>query len=226
MERGATSAKAGARERLLAAALSLIRRQGFAGTSVDELCRQAGVTKGAFFHHFASKEALGVAAADHWSAITGALFAGAPYHRPDDPLDRILAYLDFRALLVRGGAADYSCLAGTLVQETFASQPAIREACHASIAGHAGTLEADFAELLRRRGAPRGLTARSLALHTQAVLQGSFILAKAADDPALVHDGIAHLKRYVHALFEARPPAAGRTPRRARSGDASRARRA
>jgi TetR/AcrR family transcriptional regulator, transcriptional repressor for nem operon len=41
----------------------------------------AGVTKGAFFHHFESKEALGVAAAAYWAETTSALFATAPYHR-------------------------------------------------------------------------------------------------------------------------------------------------
>ena len=51
-----------ARERLLQAAFTLLRTRGFTATSVDDLCAAAGVTKGAFFHHFPSKEALGVAA--------------------------------------------------------------------------------------------------------------------------------------------------------------------
>ena len=61
--------KGGARDRLLEAAMTLIRRNGFAATSVEALCAEAEVTKGAFFHHFASKEALGVAAVEHWSAL-------------------------------------------------------------------------------------------------------------------------------------------------------------
>ena len=53
-----------ARIRLLEAARDVIRAKGFAATSVDDLCRAADVTKGAFFHHFGSKDALGVAAAE------------------------------------------------------------------------------------------------------------------------------------------------------------------
>ena len=53
-----------ARTRLLEAARDIVRTKGFAATTVDDLCRAADVTKGAFFHHFASKDALGVAAAD------------------------------------------------------------------------------------------------------------------------------------------------------------------
>src|SRR5688572_9342897 len=60
-------ARGDARRALLEAAHTLVRRKGWAGTSVDELCAEAGVTKGAFFHHFASKEALGVAAAEQWT---------------------------------------------------------------------------------------------------------------------------------------------------------------
>ena len=73
--------KTSARDKLLEAAFALIRAKGYSATTVDELCAAAGVTKGAFFHHFESKEALAVAAANHWSSITGALFAAAPYHR-------------------------------------------------------------------------------------------------------------------------------------------------
>lgn len=67
----------------------MIRARGFTGSSVDDLCRAAGVTKGAFFHQFGSKEGLGVAAAEHWAATTSSVFAAAPYQAHADPLDRV-----------------------------------------------------------------------------------------------------------------------------------------
>src|SRR5512134_4016298 len=82
-----------ARTRLLIAARDVIRAQGYAATSVDDLCRAAGVTKGAFFHHFPNKDALGVAAAEWWTETASALFAAAPYHGFEDPLDRLLGYI-------------------------------------------------------------------------------------------------------------------------------------
>lgn len=190
-----------ARTRLLDAALRLIREQGYAATSVDGLCRAAGVTKGAFFHHFESKEALALAAIERWNETTGALFAGAPYQRVEDPRDRLLAYLDFRAALVRGGLPDLTCLLGTLVQETFTSHPALRAACGAGIEAHASTLVPTI-EAARRRYAPDAdWTAESLARHTQVVLQGAFVLAKALDDPAVVLDAVAQLRRHVELLL-------------------------
>lgn len=190
-----------AREKLLAAALGVIREQGYSATSVDDLCARAGVTKGAFFHHFKSKEALAVAAADHWSATTSALFAGADYHRPADPLARVLAYVDFRRDLIRGGIPDFTCLVGTMVQEAYGASDDIREACRRSIEGHAATLEADIAAAMATCPAARGFTPKSLALYTQATLQGAFILAKAANDPKVAIDCVDHLKRYLMLLF-------------------------
>ena len=189
-----------ARTKLLQAALTVIRTKGYSATTVDDLCAAAGVTKGAFFHHFESKEALGAAAGDYWTEVTGALFAAAPYHDHADPLDRVMAYIDFRTQLLDGPVEGFTCLVGTMVQETFASSPAIREACEASIYGHAATLEADIAEAMARHGVT-GVSAQSLALHTQAVLQGAFILAKAKGGPAIARDSAAHLKRYFELLF-------------------------
>ena len=131
-----------ARTRLLEAARDVIRKKGFTATTVDDLCKAAGVTKGAYFHHFDTKEALGVAAADFWAETTSAFFAGAPYHAPDDPLDRVLAYLDFRKAIIEGDPAEFTCLVGTMTQETYETSPAIRDACASSIFGHVATLEA------------------------------------------------------------------------------------
>ena len=114
-----------ARTAILEAASAVIRAQGLHATTVDDLCAAAGVTKGAFFHHFASKEELAVAAARHWSQTTGARFAGAPYHDREDPADRVFGYLDFRASLISGTPADFTCLVGTMVQEAFDTNPAV-----------------------------------------------------------------------------------------------------
>ncbi|MGB3553192.1 MAG: TetR/AcrR family transcriptional regulator [Jannaschia sp.] len=196
-----TPERGDARTRLLEAARDVIRQKGFAATSVDDLCQSAGVTKGAFFHHFKTKETLGVAAANFWAETTGVLFAGAPYHEPDDPLDRVLAYLDFRKGIIGGETFEYTCLVGTMTQEVHNSAPAIRDACADSIFGHAATLEADIEAARAERGIDADWTAESLARHTQAVLQGGFILAKATGDPDLARESVDHLICYVRGLF-------------------------
>ncbi len=182
----------------------MIRSRGYAATSVDQLCAGAGVTKGAFFHHFKSKEELGAASALHWSELTGAMFAAAGYHDLADPLERVMAYLDLREALLAGSLAEFTCLAGTLLQETYETAPAIAAASYASVAGHARTLEADFAGAIALYGPADCPSAGSLALHTQAVLQGAFILAKGQGSAAAARESLGHLRRYFTLLFATR----------------------
>lgn len=196
------SRKTDARTKLLDAALGLIRQKGYAATSVDDLCRAAGVTKGAFFHHFRSKDDLAVAAARYWGEMTGAMFAQADYHRLADPVARILGYVALRRQLLAGEVAEFTCLAGTMVQEAFDSSPGIRAACADAILGHAATLEADIAAAMESRGLEaQEWSPSSLALHIQAVLQGAFILAKATGGAAAAAACVDHLDRYIRLLF-------------------------
>jgi TetR/AcrR family transcriptional regulator, transcriptional repressor for nem operon len=187
--------------KLLDAALIAIRAKGYTATTVDDICEAAGVTKGAFFHHFKSKEDLAVAAARHWGALTSGLFASAPYRALQDPLDRVLAYVDFRKAILQGELPEYTCFAGTTIQEVYDTHPLIREACEKTISDHAAVVEADIAEAMRKYNITGDWTAQSLALYTQAVLQGAFILAKAKHNSAIAADCIDHLRRYIEMLF-------------------------
>jgi TetR/AcrR family transcriptional regulator, transcriptional repressor for nem operon len=187
--------------RLLDAALHVIRARGYSATRVEDICEAAGLTKGSFFHHFKSKEELALAAAGHFSSMAENLFAQAPYRKLPDPVDRLLGYVDFRKAILLGDLPEFTCLLGTMVQEAYETHPNIREACDQYIAAHARCLEADIAEALNSRGLHPDWTAESLALYTQAVIQGSFILAKAQQSAAVSAGCLDHLRRYLEQLF-------------------------
>ncbi|MFN3577904.1 MAG: TetR/AcrR family transcriptional regulator [Tabrizicola sp.] len=190
-----------ARARLIEAARSLVRRKGFAATSVDDLCAAAGVTKGAFFHHFASKEALGVALMDDWTETTGTMFAAHPYNSLPDPLDRVFAYLALRREILDRPLPEFTCVAGTTVQETYESSPALRAAAERSIRSGVDHVRAHLAEALAAHPVP-GVTAESLARQVQVVVQGGIILAKAANDAAPAREAFDHLERYLRLMFD------------------------
>jgi TetR/AcrR family transcriptional repressor of nem operon len=191
-----------ARESLIEAAHTLVRRQGWTATSVDQICTAAGVTKGAFFHHFASKEALGVAAVQAWTDRAEThVFDNALLTTIEDPLERVLAHIDLREALIEGVAEDYTCFVGTMVQEAFATSDPLRSAGQASLAAYSERLADDIDQALERHGSTMPVNSHSLAYFVQAVLQGAFVLAKGQGDPAVARESVAHLRRYVEMLF-------------------------
>jgi len=187
--------------RLLDAAMHVIRAKGYTATRVEDICEEAGLTKGSFFHHFKSKEDLAMAAAEHFSAFADGVFAGALYKSRSDPLERLLGYVEFRKGILRGDLPDYTCLLGTMVQETYETHPLIRETCDRCIGAHAATLVPDIEAAIRKYGIQPGWTVESLAYYTQAVVQGAFILAKAQQSAEVAAACLDHLGRYLKLLF-------------------------
>ena len=194
------------RTKILDAALQVIRGKGYAATTIDDLCAASGLTKGGFFHHFKGKEELAIAAADHFAAMADGLFAQAPYRSLPDPLLRLLGYVDFRIAILRGGLPQFTCLLGTMVQETYQSHPAIREACDRYISAHAAEVAKDIALAKEFYAADASWSAEGLGLYTQAVIQGAFILAKAKNGPDIAVQCLGHLRRYLEMLFDVPNP--------------------
>jgi len=90
---------------------------------------------------------------------------------------------------------DFTLLVGTLVQETYEISPTIRAACERRITSHPEPPEPDLEAATCDRNVLPGWTAKSLALHTQAIVQGAFILAKATDRAAVTVNSLGHLRR-------------------------------
>ena len=118
----------------------------------------------------------------------------------------MLAYVDFRRDLLQGELPSFTCVVGTMVQEVFETNPVIREACAASIFDHARTLEPDIQAAMDAHGIRGPWTAASLARHTQAVLQGAFVLAKAHGDASVAVESANHLRQYIELLFRPSEP--------------------
>jgi TetR/AcrR family transcriptional regulator, transcriptional repressor for nem operon len=189
------------KKRFLDAALHVIRAKGYAAARIEDICEVAGLTKGSFFHHFKGKEDLALEAAKYWGDTISALFSSAVYRTLADPVDRLLAYVDFRKAVLQGDLPDFTCLAGTMVQEVYDTHPEIREACNKCISDHAATLQPDIEDAMRQRNIRSSWTAESLALYTQAAIQGAIVLAKAKHNAAVATACMDHLRRYLELLF-------------------------
>lgn len=195
--------------KLLDAALIVFRTKGYTATRIEDVCAEAGVTKGSFFHHFKTKEELAVAAAGRFSEHADALFAGAAYRAVADPRERLLGYVALRRALLDGPLPEVTCLLGTLVQETYEIHPAIGRAAGAHILAHADEVGAMAAAAKAACAPDADWSAESLGRHIQGVIQGAFILAKAGGGTAAAEECLDHLTRYLTLLL---PAQGGRMP--------------
>ena len=193
------------RTRLLAAATDVIRAKGYPATTVDDICAAARLTKGSFFHHFDSKEALGIAAIEQFGAMADALFGGAPYQADPDPRARLLGYVDLRIAMLQGEIPQYTCLIGTTVQDVYATHPALRAACDRILSAHVAALTRDLAAAKNMYATTASWTPESVGYFMQCVLQGGFIFAKAQQSPAVAAASLGHLRNYLVTLL-GRPP--------------------
>jgi TetR/AcrR family transcriptional repressor of nem operon len=196
-----TGASADTRLRLLDAAQELMRSKGYAATTVDDVCKAASLTKGSFFHHFASKEELGVAVAERFGSQAAQHFSSSPYRQLADPRERVLAYVDLRMAMLQGPISQSSCILGTFVQELYETNSLIREACEKQMAEHNAALAADLEEAKMRYAPDAAWSSDSVASYVQAVTQGALILAKAERGPAVAIECFGHLRKYLESLL-------------------------
>lgn len=195
---------ADSRATFIAVATELIRRNGYVATTVDEICARAGLTKGAFFHHFKTKDELGEACLSAWDQSAAAMEARAPFQTISDVRAQAIGYMDFYIALFDNPNLLKSCLAGTTVQEVADTNPPLRDAANACFVNAGGRFRA-LLDAACRGARPRVDTA-SLAALWMATIQGSLILSKASQDGAVIRKNLEHVKAYI----------AGHIPRRSK----------
>ena len=187
-------------EKLVLATQALILRQGFAATTVDQICTEAGLTKGSFFHHFANKEAIGRAAIDAWGAMGTRLYSAAWSDPTLDPLAQLHRMFDIMISFTQRDEP-CTCVIGIMSQELAQSHPGLAAAC----AGHLDDWTQHVARLLdgakKTHPAHVPFDTQRMAWLLNAIWQGSMLIAKTRRTPALIVSNIQLARTHVDALF-------------------------
>ncbi len=189
------------KDKLLASANKLMLAKGFTATSVEEICQEAGLTKGSFFHYFQNKEDLGKAVSEYYWQTMWGLIDQSPSRTLTDPLERVSGFIDYFIEVAHNPTVKQGCLLGNFAQELADTYPEIRNVCAKWFERWADELQKDLAEAKAKYAPNSSLDTKDLANYIIAVIEGSWLLGKAYQDTGVNVRNLAHLKRYINSVF-------------------------
>lgn len=105
------------RQRILEAAFMEMYRKGFQGMRLDEVLATTGLTKGALYHHFPNKQALGYAVVDEVILATVDAIWLEPLRQADDPLEGLIEVIEHMPDAKPPEMIEYGCPLNNLAQE-------------------------------------------------------------------------------------------------------------
>ncbi len=163
------------RKRILDCAGELFREKGFDGVSIADIMKAAGLTHGAFYGHFSSKDQLIAEACANAISISREEWNNDTAEHPRNPLATIVAsYLStkHRDDLAKG------CLFAALGPDTVRQDKSVRRVFTDGLRAH-------IAILTKIAAGASGRARSEKAIAAMAGLVGALILARAVDDPPL-----------------------------------------
>jgi TetR/AcrR family transcriptional regulator, transcriptional repressor for nem operon len=187
------------RERVLEATTTLLLDRGYGATSIDEICRAAGVTKGGLFYHFDSKEQLVSAALERFFA--GLVAAGDAARSETGPgaFAALDAYVESLPALIEGPLLTRGCLLGAMAIQTAESHPAVWSAARSAL----GEWRAGLVSLIDAAAAERSVAVDStdLADGLLAAVEGGLLLDRSGVSARAAVAAVNHFRRYLSHLF-------------------------
>lgn len=190
------------RQRIVDAAIQLILKQGYSATTVDQICAEAGLTKGSFFHHFENKEAIGRAALQAWGDFGTMLYAEAWKNQKRDPLKQLHVMLDIMTGFTERPDQTCTCVVGMLSQELAQSHPDLREECARQLERWTENTALMLAAAKKKHAPRAAFDPVAVAWFLNSLWQGSMLIAKTCQTPEMIRANLKFARAYVDGLFD------------------------
>jgi TetR/AcrR family transcriptional repressor of nem operon len=192
------------RTRILDAAEKLVLEQGFGGSSVDEIIASAGTTKGGFFHHFSTKQALALGLVERYVAedmqLLEDLLARAE-RLSDDPLQQLLLFIGLQEELADDLGDGRGCLYASIMYEKELVDERTRDLIAEAVRAWRARTRAKLNEVVAKYPPRVPIDLDALADQGLAVYEGTFVLSRALDEPELLRGQLRHFRTYLELLF-------------------------
>ena len=197
------------REKILDAAQDLILDRGYVGMTVEHVLDRVGITKGAFFHHFKTKDDLAKALLQRFADRDAKIYSETRERAEklsDDPLQQMLIFIRLFEEMFGELREPYpGCLFASYVYELQQFDDETRDLIRESFIKWRELLKEKFESIARKYPPQTKVDAASLADAFTVVLEGAFITGKAMNEPEVVSDQLRHFRNYVELLFRKNP---------------------
>lgn len=190
---------AATRGRILDSTARLLLDRGYGATSIDEVCKDAGVTKGGLFYHFDSKERLASAAIERFFA--GLVAAGEAARSGDDSgaVEALYGYIASLPVLIEGPMLNKGCLLGAMAMQTTKSHPEVHSSAKATLGQWRAGLVALFEAAAKERGVE--VDSGELADGLLAAVEGGLLLDRSRVSSGAAVAAVNHFRSYVSTVF-------------------------
>jgi TetR/AcrR family transcriptional repressor of nem operon len=200
-------------EKILDAAESCFMERGVGGTSIDQMIKKAGISKGNFFYYFKGKEELTLRLTERYYqrevALLDQLTAKAE-KQCEDPLDQVLHILE--GLRVRYNTSTITnpgCLYAVLVYEPDLIAQEVHLLTQKAVDDWRKRFGAKLQQAMERHPPLIKVDAKSMADQMNAALEGALIVSRIEKSTALIAEQLEHSIHYLRLLFN-RPGAPSR----------------
>lgn len=194
------------RERILDTAQAFVLEKGFSATSLDDIIKTTGLTKGAFFHHFRSKGDLAHKLVERFAENDFRLHEEWSHRAEalaDDPYQALIIFIKlFEEWLDALPQPFAGCLFAVYVYENQLFDEDVNTFVRDSFDRWKGYYEKRFSAVLAKRRPRIDVTAGELAETIISIMEGAFILSRSYGDRDLITRQLRLFRDYLKLLFE------------------------
>lgn len=187
--------------KLIVSALNLMLAKGYYATTIDDICVDAGVTKGSYFHYFKNKEDIAKASLDYFTALQRTVFEEGPHHQEHDAWRKLHLFLDYYKVIADHPDLPNSCLASTFIQELSDEFPDIKLQCEQNFDINASLLEDILLQCQQQYKPIQNFDAKQTSQFFTSLYQGSLLYSRVKLDNAILKQNIDQFRQYINCIF-------------------------
>ncbi len=196
------------KDRLLDIAERSILLNGFAATSIEDLIKEAGITKGGFFYHFDGKNALAYALMQRYRKQDAFFFSGLfkrAEELTDDPLQQMLVFVKLLAEMMADLEGLHpGCLVASFTYESHQVNEEVRKITADIVMDWRRLFKEQLDKIDAKYTANCDTRSDDLADMLSTIIEGGIIASRALNDPSILVKQILEYRSYIQLLYEDR----------------------